>query len=103
MEIIEINEENFQEKVLSSDQKVLVDFYAEWCGPCKMMAGILDSIKEEIRDCKIYKINVDRSPNLAREYGVMSIPNLILFQDGKVIKNEMGFKTEEELKEFIGG
>lgn len=100
MEIIELNEDNFKERI-SSDKKVLIDFYAVWCGPCKMMASVLDSIKEEINDCEIYKVNVDDCPNLAREYGVMSIPNLILFQDGKVVKNEMGFKTAEELKEFV--
>lgn len=101
MEIIELNEENFKEKVLSPNKKVLVDFYAVWCGPCKMMANSLDSIKDEITNCEIYKVNVDHCPNIAREYGVMSIPNLILFQNGKMIKNEMGFKTEEELKGFL--
>ncbi|MCI8346537.1 MAG: thioredoxin [Bacilli bacterium] len=100
MEIIELSEDNFKERI-SSDKKILIDFYAVWCGPCKMMASVLDSIKEEIKDCEIYKVNVDECPNLAREYGVMSIPNLILFQNGKVVKNEMGFKTAEELKEFV--
>lgn len=100
MEIVELNEENFKERILS-DKKILIDFYAVWCGPCKMMANVLDSMKDEISDCEIYKVNVDECPNLAREYGVMSIPNLILFQNGEVVKNEMGFKTAEELKEFI--
>ncbi len=100
MEIVELNEENFKERVLS-DKKILIDFYAVWCGPCKMMSNVLEDMKEDISDCEIYKVNVDECPNLAREYGVMSIPNLILFQDGKVVKNEMGFKTAEEIKEFI--
>lgn len=100
MEIVELNEENFKERILS-DKKILIDFYAVWCGPCKMMSNVLDDMKEDISDCEIYKVNVDECPNLAREYGVMSIPNLILFQNGKVVKNEMGFKTAEEIKEFI--
>lgn len=100
MEIVELNEENFKERVLS-DKKILIDFYAVWCGPCKMMSNVLEDMKEDISDCEIYKVNVDECPNLAREYGVMSIPNLILFQNGKVVKNEMGFKTAEEIKEFI--
>ncbi len=101
MKIIEVTEENFKEKVLESKAKVLVDFYATWCGPCKMMASVIDTIKDELQGYEICKIDVDKCPNLSREYGVMSIPNLFIFENGKVIKNEMGFKTAEELKEFL--
>lgn len=101
MKIIEVTEEDFKEKVLESKAKVLVDFYATWCGPCKMMASVIDTLKDELQGYEICKIDVDKCPNLSREYGVMSIPNLFIFENGQVIKNEMGFKTAEELKEFL--
>lgn len=101
MEIIEINENDFKEKVLNSDKKVLVDFYADWCGPCKMMSSVIDSFKEEIENYYIYKVDVDKCPNISREYGIMSIPNLIIFENGNILKQEMGFKSKDELKEFL--
>ena len=83
------------DKIINS--RVLVDFYAEWCGPCKMLGPVLDGIK----DIEIVKVNVDEYQDLARKYGVMSIPCLILFDDGKEVKRNVGFMNEAKIKEFI--
>lgn len=77
--------------------RVLVDFYADWCGPCKRLAPLL----EELEDIDIIKVNVDMFDNLSRSYGIMSIPTLILFDSGSEVKKKIGFKTKEELLEFI--
>ena len=79
-------------------EKVLVDFYANWCGPCKMLSPVLEKVSNEI---KILKVNVDNYQDLARQYGVMSIPCLILFESGKEVKRNIGFINENKLKEFI--
>ena len=78
------------------DKKILVDFYADWCGPCKMLGTILEEM-----DFPILKINVDKFPELARKYGVMSIPAIILFDNGKEIKKNIGFLSKNELEEFL--
>lgn len=85
---------NFDELI---QEKVLVDFYANWCGPCKMLSPILEKIEE----VKVLKVNVDENPELARKYGVMSIPCLILFDKGKELKRNVGFIPENKLKEFV--
>lgn len=89
------NGEDFNEII---KEKVLVDFYADWCGPCKMLAPVLESVTNDI---KVVKVNVDKHNDLAREYGVMSIPCLILFDGCKEIKRNVGFMPESKLKEFI--
>ncbi len=86
--------ENFEEVI---QERVLVDFYANWCGPCKMLGPIL----EKIDTIKVLKVNVDEYQDLAREYGVMSIPCLILFEEGKELKRNIGFMPENKVKEFI--
>ena len=101
MEVIKIKEEEFEEKVLKSDKKVLVDFYADWCGPCKLLAPVIDKLAEEVDDVSFVKINVDNAENVARSYGVMSIPALFVFENGEVVKNSVGFQSIDELKEFI--
>lgn len=93
-----INEEEFENVILND--KVLIDFYADWCGPCRMLSGVLEEASEEI-DIDIKKLNVDECPNISRKYGVMSIPTIILFQNGKEIKRNIGFINKEQLKEFI--
>lgn len=100
MKVIEINEKNFKEEVLESE-KVLVDFNATWCGPCRMLKPILDEFSENI-NIKVCSIDVDNNENLAREYGIMSIPCLIVFENGKEIKRNIGLIGIEELKEFVG-
>lgn len=95
--LIHYEEDNFNEVIKN---KVLVDFYATWCGPCKMLSPVLEELSKEI-DIDIVKIDVDKNESLAKEYKVMSIPCLILFENGKEIKRTLGFKSKEELKEFI--
>jgi len=96
MEIIHL-ENNSLEEVIGSDY-TLVDFYAEWCGPCKMLAPILEELKDEI---KIIKVNVDAHEQIAQRYGVMSIPTMIFFKDGKEIHKIVGFRDKEELLDVI--
>ena len=93
--MINYNGENFNE---ITKEKVLVDFYASWCGPCKMLSPVLEKISNDI---KVVKVDVDKYQDLAREYGVMSIPCLILFEDNKEIKRNIGFIPEPKQKEFI--
>ena len=103
MKVIEITENEFEEKVLKNDKKVLVDFFADWCGPCRMLSPVVDEVAENINDIDFYKINVDNAEDISRKYGVMSIPNLILFENGEVKKNQVGFQNKDELKEFLEG
>ena len=95
MEIIHLNSENFNDLIKN---RVLVDFYANWCGPCKMLSPVLEKVSDEV---KILKVNVDENQDLAKYYGVMSIPCIILFEDSKEIKRNIGFMPEGKLREFI--
>ncbi len=95
---MDINETNFKEKVLDSNDVVLVDFWAAWCGPCRMLAPVMESIAEEHT---VYKVNVDECPNLAKEYGIMSIPCVIAFKGGKEISRSIGLKSKDEILEII--
>ena len=93
---------DFDKEVLKSDKKVLVDFNATWCGPCRMLAPIIEEIKEERKDIKVLSIDVDDETDLAREYGIMSIPCLIIFENGKEINRAVGFKSKEDIEEMLG-
>ena len=95
--IKELNKDTFNE-VLESNEKVLVDFYADWCGPCKMLSPIMEEIAKEY---KVYKVNVDESSDLAQEYGIMSIPCIIVFQNGKDINRSIGLKSKSEIEEMV--
>ena len=97
MSLIHYDNEDFNELI---KKKVLGDFYATWCGPCKMLSPVLDDLSDEI-DIDIIKIDVDKHNDLARQYGVMSIPTLILFKNNNEIKRNLGFMDKDKIKEFI--
>ena len=97
-----LNAENFETEVLQAQGLALVDFYADWCGPCKMVAPVLEEIAQEREDVLIGKINVDESGSLAAKYQVVSIPTMILFKDGKEQGRIIGFKPKDDILRFIG-
>ncbi len=101
MEIV-ITNENFEKEVLQSDKKVVLDFWASWCGPCMMIAPILEEIANERDDIIIGKVNVDEQGALAAQFGIVSIPTLMLFEGGKQMDMSVGYKTKEQLEAFIG-
>ncbi len=99
--INEIYEKNFTEKVLKTDNLCIVDFYADWCGPCKMLSPLLDKLSGEYSNVNFYKVNVDDNRSLALHYNVASIPFLALFKNGELIDSSVGYRSENELKELI--
>ena len=101
MSAIIINKDNFEAEVLNAEIPVLVDFWAPWCGPCKMVLPIVEEIAEERTDFKVCKINVDDEGELARQFRVMSIPTLMVFKGGEMVKKNVGALSKEELLEFI--
>ena len=103
MSAIQVNKDNFQEVVLNSDKPVLVDFWASWCGPCRMVAPRLEEIANERSDVKVCKVNVDEEPDLAAAYGVESIPTLILFRDGEIDNQMVGVRPKAAIVSMISG
>ena len=102
MEVIKLNNENFKTEVKESNKVVLVDFYADWCGPCKMMSPVIDKIAEESDDrIKVCKLNVDDAQDIAVAYDVMSIPTLILFKDGTELNRLVGLQSKQEVLDMI--
>lgn len=99
MEVIEIKENEFKEKI--KEGKVLVDCYATWCGPCRMLSPIIDDLAGEREDTEFYKLDVDDAENICKEYGIMSIPTLLLFKDGKLVTKSVGLKQKDELEEML--
>lgn len=104
--ILTINEENFESEVLKSDKPVLVDFWAEWCGPCKMLSPTVDQLSKDFDGkAKFAKVNVDENQNLAAKYGIMSIPTIIIFKEGKIVEQFIGAQAksvyEDALKKHI--
>ena len=102
MEIVNVSKDKFEKEVLGSDLPVLIDFNANWCGPCRMLRPILDEISTENNNVKIVSINIDNEEDLAREYGVMSIPCLVLIKNGREIRRSVGLMPKEEVIKFIG-
>ncbi len=101
MSAIVINKENFQTEVMRSGKPVLLDFWASWCGPCRMVSPVLDEIAEERQDIKVGKINVDEQPELAARFGVMSIPTLVVMKDGRVVNQMVGARPKAQILSML--
>ena len=97
MAVFTITNDNFNEEVLEANKPVLVDFWASWCGPCRMVGPIVDEIAKENDDIKVGKVNVDEQPDLAQQFGVMSIPTLLVFKGGKMVNQSIGARPKEAL------
>ena len=101
MSVIHITKENFEEKVLNASGKVLLDFWAPWCGPCQMIGPVVEQIAEERADITVGKINVDDEMELAKQYRIMSIPTLLVFKGGKLVGQSMGYQSLESLQKLM--
>lgn len=101
MGVLKITADNFKKEVLEESKTVLIDFYADWCGPCKMLAPVLEEIAKENTNTKFVKINVDDAQELAMEYNIMSIPTLVVIKNGKEVNRTVGLASKSELMEII--
>lgn len=101
MSVIKINKENFASEVLNSNKPVLLDFYADWCGPCRMVGPIVSEIANERSDVKVGKINVDEQPELATQFQVMSIPMLAVIKNGKLENQVVGYRSKEQIEAML--
>ena len=101
MSALHINKENYQNEVVNSEKKVLLDFWAPWCGPCQMVLPLIDEIAGERSDIKVGKINVDENPELAKRFRVMSIPTLIVMEKGEIKNRATGYRPKEEILELL--
>ena len=101
MSAINVNKNNFREEVVNSDRPVLIDFFAPWCGPCRMVVPLVEQIAEEREDIKVVKINVDEEPDLASQFKVMSIPTLVVFKDGAVVNQAVGARSKDAILAMI--
>ena len=101
MKPVMLTADNFKEEVLETSGLILIDCYADWCGPCKMMAPILEEIAEERQDVKVCKVNVDEQPELASEFGIMSIPTLVVMKNGKIVQRVSGARPKEAILEML--
>ena len=101
MEILKVTNSNFNEEVLKSDKTVLIDFYADWCGPCKMISPVIEAVVKENQDIKVVKVNVDDAQDLAIQYDVMSIPTLVVIKNGKETKRVVGLVDKTEILNMV--
>ena len=102
MAVVTITKENFEQEVLQSTKPGLLDFWASWCGPCRMLSPVVDEVAEERTDVKVGKVNVDEQPELAGEFGVMSIPTLLVFEQGKLVRQAVGARPKAGVLELLG-
>jgi len=101
MALINVNTDNFEEEVLGAEQTVILDFWAEWCGPCMMLAPVLHEVAEENADITVGKVNVDEEPALAQAYGISSIPTLVVIKNGKEVKRSVGVIPKAKIEELV--
>ena len=101
MKDLHINKDNFHKEVLNSDKPVLLDFFASWCGPCRMVAPILDEIAEEREDIKVCKVDIDEQPELASRYRIMSIPTLMVVKNGQVVNQAVGARPKSQILSML--
>ena len=101
MAVVKLTKDNFDAEALQSTKPVLVDFYADWCGPCKMISPLVEELSEESAAYKVGKVNVDETPEVAARYGVMSIPTLIVFKDGKVANQAVGARGKDAIRRML--
>ena len=102
MAVVTITKENFEQEVLQSAKPVLLDFWASWCGPCRMLSPVVDEVAEERTDVKVGKVNVDEQPELAGQFGVMSIPTLLVFEQRKLVRQAVGARPKASVLELLG-
>ena len=102
MAVVTITKENIEQEVLQSAKPVLLDFWASWCGPCRMLSPVVDEVAEERTDVKVGKVNVDEQPELAGQFGVMSIPTLLVFEQGKLVRQAVGARPKASVLDLLG-
>lgn len=101
--VTDVTRENFDQEVINSDCRVLVDFWAEWCGPCMMLSPIIEEVAEELDDVKFCKVNCDEARDLALEFGIMTIPNLLVFENGEIVGQSIGYIEKEDVIKLVQG
>lgn len=101
MALLKLTRDNFENEALNSEIPVLVDFYAEWCGPCRMLGPVIDEIAEEADSFKVAKINIDEQPELATKYQVMSVPTLVVFKNGEVVNRITGVTSKQKIMDML--
>ena len=101
MKVLHINKDNFHKEVMNSEKPVLLDFFASWCGPCKMVAPILDEIAEEREDIKVCKVDIDEQPELASRFRVMSVPTLMVMKEGKIVEQSIGARPKHQILAMV--
>ena len=101
MKVLHINKENFHNEVLNSDKPVLLDFFASWCGPCRMVGPILDEIAEEREDIKVCKVDIDDQPELASRYRIMTVPTLMVLKEGRIVEQSVGARPKHQILAMV--
>jgi len=101
MSVLEVTKETFEAEVINSEKPVLLDFYASWCGPCRMLAPVMDQISNEVTDIKVAKVNIDDEPELASSFDVMSVPSLFVFKGGKVVNQALGAMPKQKILDLL--